>query len=813
MQNVVRSENPIHSRRQSSFSVAVLAALTFSSVQGAERLDDIEFDAEALKSSGMDPRVAQLFRQAARFLPGEATVAFKVNGTDRGKVKASFDDEGHLCADRDFIKTVRLAPSEKLSDDTQCVDLADAWPQTELRLDAAKQQVELVIPEQYVMALEDERRDWNHGGGAGMLNYDLHHLQSTSASSSLSFTRAGTEAGFNINDWIVRSRQTYSQFNGKNQIQHQAAYAQRSFVESKQVLQAGQISLSNSMFGAGQVYGFQMFPEAALQNDGGGPGLVEGIADSQSVVEIRQSGALVHSTTVPAGPFKLQGFPLLNTRSDLEVTLTGTDGSKRSFIVPASSLLRGRSAVATGLSFGAGRLDQEGSSESPVLATAAMGWQLTPQMSFSAGVLGSMPYRAAAISLDSQMFDNTSLSLQATAMQDNRYGNNGMATTVTLDHNLTERLSVSLNASQQTVGYRELSDALQDEEPDYQGSLRSQIGTGINWSNDDLGGLGVFWSRSDTYKGESTNYLRGSWSRTFSQTYVGLTVEHDTGTSYTQPESRVYLTVSIPFGGGESRRSNLDSYVNHSKSGTRMGSSFRQRWSQDRGFTLSGERDVRTKRTSTTAAADLLTPFSQLNASVSRDSDSNSSWSGRASGAVVAHGNGVTLSPYRVNDTFGIAKVGEESGVKLSTPAGPVWTDGDGYAVLPSLQGFKRSQVQVETKSLPRNVDISNAWLATEAARGSVNHVAFEVVRTRRVMAMVKDSSGKPLQTGASVFDESGNFLTVVDGKGGVFVTDATSVKNLEVQSSGVTLCRFNLSLPEDADTQALYETANAVCR
>lgn len=111
----------------------------------------------------------------------------------------------------------------------------------------------------------------------------------------------------------------------------------------------------------GWVLGFQVFPETALQGNQGGAGLVEGFADSQSVVEVRQSGVMIYSTTVPAGPFRLQGLLLLNTGSDLEVTVTDSRAGKRQFVVPASAFLLNGSAVAPGLSFGAGKLDHDSS--------------------------------------------------------------------------------------------------------------------------------------------------------------------------------------------------------------------------------------------------------------------------------------------------------------------------------------------------------------------------------------------------------------------------------------------------------------------
>lgn len=161
-----------------------------------------------------------------------------------------FDKQGRLCADRGLMQAAGLHPPSALLDDEACIDLASAWQQTELRLDPAAQQVYLVLPAQFVTTPERERRAWNHGGVAGLLNYDVQHVASSNSTSSLRFSQAGTEAGFNVSDWIVRSRQTVSQLNGTNEIQHSAAFAQRSFVGSQDVLQAGQIRLSNSMFGA-----------------------------------------------------------------------------------------------------------------------------------------------------------------------------------------------------------------------------------------------------------------------------------------------------------------------------------------------------------------------------------------------------------------------------------------------------------------------------------------------------------------------------------------------------------------------------------
>lgn len=790
---------------RSLLSLALLAALT-TPVMAA---DEMQFDIRAVQARGVDPKIAEWFRQAPRFMPGPATVSLMVNGSPRGWVNARFDGQGRLCADTDFLRQAGLLTPPGFDDKVDCFNLQSAWPQSELQLYPGEERVELVLPQQALAPPGPASGNWSHGGVGGMLNYDAQYMDSAGSAARVDFMQLGSEAGFNINDWIVRSRQTFSRFNGEKRLQHQAAYAQRSFAGMKKVLQVGQVSLSNSMFGTGPVFGFQIFPELALQGNRGGPGLVEGTADSQSVVEVRQSGVLIYSTTVPAGPFRLQGLPLLNTRSDLAVTLTASGGEQRQFTVPASALLLNGIAVAPGLSFGAGKLDQQGSSEQPVLGTVANGWALTPYTTLNAGLLGSAPYRAGALELDSQLFDATLLSLQTTVAQDGKHGDNGVSALAVVTHQLSERIGLSANASQQSTGYRELSDALQEKKTDYHERIRKQYGTGVNWSEKVLGSLTLSVARSTTFAGDKVSYMRGGWSRTFGRAYVGASLEHNTGTRNTAAENRIYLTLNIPFGSG----GKLNNYFSSASNGSRGGMRYSQRGSQDRGWSLSSDRDFRNCRTTSGGTLDMVTPVSQLSGSLSHSSDNYTSWMARATGAVVAHGGGVTLAPYRVGDTFGIAKVGEESGVRLDTPAGPTWTDGRGYAVLPLLGGYKRSTIQIDTRSLAKSVDISNAWHETEAARGAVSHIDFNVVRTRRVLVDVKDAQGRPLPHGASVFDVNGNFVTVVGDRGSVFIPDAGQPGQLDVQASGVTICSFTLTLPEKATVNGLYEEAAAVCR
>jgi len=767
-----------------------------------------DFDLDVLKARGIDPKVAEWFREAPRFTPEKSTVELTVNGNARGKLKAQFDQNGQLCVNQALAKQAGLLILNKLKSETDCFDLKSVWFQTEINLDPSSARVDIVVPQAAVGDTE-VKANWKHGGFAGLLNYNAQYMATSGSATGVDFMQLSTEAGFNLGDWIVRSRQTVSNLNGENHVDHHLAYAQRTFAPIEKVFQVGQISLSNSMFGTGQVIGFQVFPETALQNNSNSQALVEGIADTQSVVEVRQSGVLMHTTTVPAGRFRLQGFPLLNSRSDLVVTVTGSNGDKRQFVVPASALPKAGQTVVPGLSFGMGRLDQAGSAESPLVATISNGWQLTPYSSLNAGLLGSSPWQAGSVSIDSQLWDETRLSLQSTLAQDKRHTRKGISNSMTLSHNLTERVGVNLNAIQQSSGYRELSDALQKDEQENTGYIRNQVGGGISWSSKTLGSFSLAWAHSRTFDHDRVRYMSGSWGKNIGQAYVSANVDYNTGGKNNDADHRFYLTLSLPLG----KNRNVNTYLNNTSRGSRTGIRFSDQLSQDRNWSIASEHDFEGRHSSLTTTTNMITPLSQLSGSISTDSDHYTTWSGQASGSIVAHDDGIAISPYRVGDTFGVARVGNEKRVRLDTPAGPTWTNAKGYAVLPSLNSYNRSTIQVDTRSLGKNIDIANAWQETEAARGSVNYVEFEVVRTRRVLVGVKDANQLPLPHGASVFDANSHFVTVVGDQGSVFIPDVSTLNKMDVQYGGKTLCSFTLSMPEQADSSGLYETADAVCQ
>lgn len=74
------------------------------------------------------------------------------------------------------------------------------------------------------------------------------------------------------------------------------------------------------------------------------------MANSTARIEVRQNGALILSTVVPAGPTLLADLPLLSASTDLDVTVIEADGSRRTFSIPSASFGGGTQGAAPGYS-------------------------------------------------------------------------------------------------------------------------------------------------------------------------------------------------------------------------------------------------------------------------------------------------------------------------------------------------------------------------------------------------------------------------------------------------------------------------------
>lgn len=826
--------------------VVMIAALIGSGVQSAKASETAEvpsvsqklngvpqaaaFDLEMLKSRGLDPKVGEFFSKAPRFSAGDRRVGLQVNGSQRGSVQARFDEEGQLCFTRGLLDQANLViPSDnfRLGDDTgssddACYDFVAAYPQTEVELRPNREEVSLLVSTDALRPVSEDQGIYESGGTAGLFNYEVLGQNNQFSSGESRYYSTNTEVGFNAGDWIVRSRQTFSVVNNTRNFQSLYTYGQKTFVPLQSTLQAGQINIRNSVFPGAAITGAQMVPDAGLQGKNIGGATVEGIAQSSARVEVRQAGALIHTSLVPAGPFSLPNVQLLNGFTDLDVRVIEASGEQRSFTVAAASLVQG-SLSAPGYSVAAGKVRtfDNDEQESPMVVTGSGGWLLNPTNKLSTGLMVSNNgYQAAAWTLDSNLTPSTYVSVRNTVANASEEGVKGTQASVSVNTSVTKNFNAGFNVTRQTTGFRDLLDTTRVNTPGYFDTLnRDQYGVNLGWNDEWLGSLTAGYSVGNTFDGRSTRYATASWSKPFKHATVSLNVERNLGRTDTYDDdfrgrrtdddgTAMYLTVSVPLGGKRSVRG----YANKRNGNTRFGTTFDDNSNDFAKYRLTAERDVQRKEQDFSGNVNLLPRYAQVNLGYARNGPDSTSYSGQLSGGVAVHEDGMTLSPYQLTDTFGVAKVGDVGGVKLNTPSGPVWTDPWGNAVIPQLNAYQNTRVEIETKSLPRNVDIQNGFKAVTAGRGSVNKLDFPVVKSRRALLQISDANGKPIDKGAAVLDGKGKFITTVVDDGKVFITNGQLTDTLSISLGEGKSCAVHFKLQDEPDLNVYFENAKATC-
>ena len=763
------------------------------------------FDAQTLQQRGIDPQLASLLLSAPRYAAGQHTVNLRVNGQRRGRLAVNFDQQGNLCFDHALLDAANLLPPGEVQG---CDDFLARYPQTLVEPDPATLTVSLVVPTDALRPVQQDISGYETGGFAGLLNYDLSGFYNRFGDDASRFGSANTEVGFNAGDWIVRSRQVQTWQDGLSRSTHLEAYAQRTFASHQAVLQAGQINLYNPVLSGAQITGVQVLTEHALQEQGQGA-LIQGIANSPAQVEVRQNGALIHSTVVPAGPFTLTDVRRLNTRSDVEVTVKESVGSERRFTVPAAML--GLGLPAPGYSVAAGRVRNVGDAKGEDPWVVSGGWTgaLHPQLTLGTGVLAASQYRSVGASLgwlpwlDSQI----QLSTQVSNSQAQEKVS-GVQTDLSWSQRLGEQWSISAANSWRSIGYRELEESTYARDDNNRDSrYRDQQSLNLGWSHPRLGAFSAGVSRSANFAGDSSSRALASWGTSIGAVSLSASAEWQMGGDQ-QQDNAVYLNISVPL--GESRR--LRSWVRNSGGENRTGLGLTEQIDDQLSYRVSAEHDSSDHQVETTLGISALPRYSQLDLSYSRSDAERSSYQGGARGGVVLHGDGMTFSPYPVRDTFALVSVGDMSGIKLSTPSGPVWTDWQGQAVVPQVAAYGRSPVEVQTRSLPRNADINNGLAMISAGRGAVDRVEFGVGLTRRLLLTVSTDQGAPLPAGASVSSAEGEFITLVQEGSQVFLPNVLGQSTLWITTPQGSRCQLRYSLPEKADPSVYFETAPARC-
>lgn len=784
-----------------------LALLHSTTVQARE----VTFDTGILQSRGLSAELNRYFAETPRFLPGVHSVQVVINSKNRGTAAVRFGEDGTLCIDSDFLDFAGLMPVP-LKADEQCHNIANDYAQAVVNALPGQNTVELYLPLEALNGLNGDIKNFQHGGTAGLLNYSLFSTRNEyQGSDSNNYSQASLEGGFNVADWALRSRYILTDDNGDKNAESIYTYAEHVFSAQKMTMQVGEINATSDILSGVQITGVQLTPTSGLHNGGTGVS-VSGIArTSQARVEVRQSGRLVFNTLVPAGPFTLDDVPAVRSNVDLEITVIESDGASNRFIVPASAVRAQQLSRPQEISASVGRVRNIDSDyDDPWVFNVSDGWRVLPRLNILASGALTQDYQATGTRAEFLLTDAWNISTTVAGSQE-QFGdkNSGLKTELQSSVSLLESLSFSNSVAHYSAGYRELLDALDDDFQPYDNSWS----TNLSWSSNVLGAFSLGFNYNQASgDGEDTRYILASWGKTFKYAAISVNWQSSVGnTDDDQDDDMLYVNLSIPLGGSQS----ISSYMRNQGNRTSYGVQNSGAISAHTNYYISADRDNESNDNSFNGNISSNLHYTQLGVGGGSSGSHQRNYNTTLSGGIAMHKSGVTFTPYAIRDTFAIARLNEpRAGVEITTPQGTVWTDKWGQAIIPGLNEWRNSRIEIDANKLPPSMTLANGTKYIAAAHASVSEVSFKVLNSRRVMLRVKRASGDALPKGLSIVDEKGNYVVTSVDDGHIFLNDADQISALyAMDNNNNQICKITYTLSDKRDEEAFYEEVNGECR
>lgn len=735
---------------------------------------------------------------------------------------------------------VRVAQFPALgSPEAACADLS-AIPQASARLLFDSQQLALSIPQ---AALARQPRgyvppsQWDEGITALLLNYSLSGASSTAHGGSGGNSNsqyANLRPGLNIGPWRLRNYTTWSRdSDGQDRWETVYTYAQRNLTGLRSQLTLGDSNAPAEVFDAVPFRGVQLASDDEMLPDSlrGYAPVVRGIARTNAQVVVRQNGYEIYRTFVAPGAFVINDMYPTGGSGDLQVTIKEADGSEQHLVVPFASLpvLQREGRLKYSLTGGQYRsYDSRVDNSWLVQGTAIYGlpWNTT----LYGGVQAAQHYQAAALGVGNNLGDWGAFSLDLTQSRSQPNGKatvGGQSWRARYSKNL-----VQTGTNFAIAGYR-YSTAGFYSLPEVLDGWRS--GTAPLWMNErrrnraelsmnqqlgpDGGTLSLSAVREDYWNSERSLASLGlGYSNSWRGISYGInwSLNRNTQGTTRSNDQQIALNINVPLSLWDNNSAWVNYSLNNAKGGAtshNLGLSGVALADNNLSWGVQQTYGTRGQGYGGNANLDYRGTYGEVTGGYGYDKTSRRLNYG-LSGSVVAHANGITLGQPQ-GETVALVAAPGAAGARVSNQTG-VRTDWRGYALVPYLSPYRRTEVALDAGTLAEDVDLPQSSQRVTPTRGALVRAAFRPRVGARALITLLRANGQPVPFGATVSDADPTATqgSIVGDGGQVYLSGLGPQGTLQVKwgNGGAEQCRVNYQLPQSTPEGGVVQT-NGVCR
>lgn len=663
-------------------------------------------------------------------------------------------------------------------DDDTCLEMEDIVPDSGSRLDTETLIVYLWYPQAFAMGIDEEdlRDAWADSATVGVLGYNLNAFEATSSSASSQYL--GLNARLSAGNWGFEHRGAVSHSGGTA-----TAYQTSSFTASTGIAALRSTVTLGSLYAGGGLFEGTAMEGVVLATDArmlpasqrAYSPMIRGQALGNANVEVWQFGKLVHSMTVPPGPFVIDKLYALAFGGELTVIVKEADGTQRSFTVPYAPTVDLMPAGTLRYSLAAGEVTKSTLGHPVLEGTVRYG--LSGQHTVQAGVQWSENYNQLLLgSSFSTALGAVGINLRRSELQlpaqDLLVGGRGDLSWMFAFPATNTRLSL-VTSRYSSFNYYELSEAM--------GSLNAalvdntayfryptQVLTSASVQQPLASGSYLYLSGTSTTKWDrnynSLSYQLG-YSFRWRQASINLSTtyyQYATG----QANSMYSVALNIPLEPVKNKMFDAYASLQQDQSGqlsSSVGIASRSVPGQPWNYSL----NVAESMASQTSSANLAYQgsYANLNGSVSGTNQAGlNQVSLGANGTVLAHRGGLSFVPY-VGDAFAIVQVEGGEGVRIADATSTA-VDRNGYAVVPYLNPYSNNILRLDTTDAEPGIEFEEDTQTVVPRAGTGVFLKFEPRPGQPALIRAKLETGKPLPFAAELRNAKGELVGMV-GQGG----------------------------------------------
>lgn len=714
-------------------------------------------------------------------------------------------------------------------DSQDCASIAGLIPGATASFSPENQALDLSIPQ---VALKRNARGyvspelWDRGVTAGMLSYNFNGNRNRTSSGNYDSAYLGLNAGLNLGDWRLRHNASVSwQSQQGSKFQALDSYVQRDVTALKSQLTVGESNTSGEIFDTLSYRGVQLASDDRMLPDSmrGYAPVIRGIARTNARVTVRQAGNVLLETTVAPGAFVIDDLYSTGYGGDLNVSVAEADGTEQHFIVPYASVSQLLRPGTSRFSLTAGETRNNFVDQQSRLLQGTLQYGLNntftgfggvqssdDYMSVLAGVAFGTPIGAMAMDVTHAQTDLASGAAKGQSMRLS-YSKNVLST--------GSNFSVAAYRFS-TRDYLDFSNAMQlldAEKEGWDSSLfgrpRSRLSVTADQSLGSWGHVAISGYAQNYWNlpGSDVQY-QFSYSKQINR--LGLSVSASRSRiGLGDMENSFLLTLSMPLEFGNSGSDvQLMTQVGRDTQGNfneQVGVSGSAGDDRQYGYGATFSHDGASNSKSASLNGQYTGARAMLSAALGRG-DGYTSMSLGASGTVVAHANGVTMTPYR-GETMAIVSAPGAEGAKVAGYPG-LKLDGSGNAVVPYLRPYELNEVAIDPIGSSLDVELNETSQQVAPRAGAVVHLKYTTNQGRAVLLNVQMDDGSSLPFGAGVTDAEGTSVGMVGQGGQLYARIKPEIRQLLITWGSKAYQHCALVIPPAPDEGQQLQQVDAVC-